>query len=39
MDVDQKTCELRVDQHVNSILDSFPNSHVMLGMPLLLCMP
>lgn len=39
MAMDQKTWELRVDPHLNSIPDSFPNTHMTLDVPLVLYMP
>lgn len=39
MVMDQKTWELRVDQHLNSIPGSSPNNHIMLDMPLVFYMP
>lgn len=38
MVMDRKTCELRVDQHLNSVPGSFPNSHVTLDTSLVLSM-
>lgn len=38
MVMDQKTWELRVDQHLNSIPGSSPNNHMTLDMPLVLYM-
>lgn len=39
MVMDQKTWELRGDQHLDSIPGSLPNNHTMLDVPLVLCMP
>lgn len=39
MAMDQKTWELRVGPHLNSIPDSFPNTHMTLDVPLVLYMP